>query len=111
MTVLETTEYAKFYSNFDLIIRKLAQLKPELFNQIDLEDFLIFFEEPCSRGNNKGKSRIYNIFDHFVKNLQIKLSDDTYIADVCRAMTYNKINCRNGLSTTTCERMIYISYC
>lgn len=108
MTLLEKTKYNKFYSNFDPIIRKLAQLKPNLFNHIDLEDFLMFFEEPCSKGKNKGLPRSYNIFDYFVKNLQIKFSDDTYIADVCRAMTYNKINCRNGLSTTTCERMVYM---
>ncbi len=99
-------EYNKFYSNFDPIVRRLAQLKPNLFSHIDLEDFMMFFEEPSSRGKNKGLPRIYNIFDHFVKNLQIKFSDDNYVVDVCLALTYNKINCRNGLVTTVCRRMV-----
>ena len=108
MTILKETKYNKFYNNFDPIIRKLAQLNPNLFNHIDLEDFIMFFEELCSKGENKGLPRIYNIFNQCLKNSKTKFSDDNYIADVCLAMTYEKVKCRNGLSTTTGERMVYM---
>lgn len=109
MIILENEKkYNKFYQNFDSIIRKLAQLQPILFNHIDLEDFIMFFEEPCSKGKNKGLPRNYNIFNQCLKNSKTKFSDDNYIADVCLAMTYEKVKCRNGLNTTTSERMVYM---
>lgn len=100
--------YSKFYNHFDLVIRRLAKFNPLLFNHIDLEDFLIFFEEPSSKGKNKGLPRSYNIFDHFLKNSQRKFSDENYVEDVCLALTYDKIRCTNGLVTTVCERMVYM---
>lgn len=100
-------EYNKFYENFDPIVRRFAQLNPNLFNHIDLEDFIIFFEEPCSKGKNKGLPRNYNIFNQCLKNSKTKFSDDNYIADFCLALTYNKISFSNGLNTTIGRAMVY----
>lgn len=99
-------EYNKFESYFDLIVHKLAQLQPNSFQPIDIEDFTMFFEEPCSKGKNKGLPRLYSVFDQYLEKSKTKLSDENFIKDVCFILTCTKINCTNGLTKTPCEIML-----
>ena len=89
--------YVKFESCFEQIIYRLAQLQPNSFQPIDLEDFIMFFEEPCSKGKNKGLPRLQSIFDQYLKNSKMKFSDENYVANVCLALTYDDMKLANGL--------------